>query len=254
MGPRANPYGFSFFDQQGLGNIMEFVDEYGARYRATRRAGYICMFSGNHDTNPRLAKGRSYEDLKLAFTFLLTMPGVPKIYYGDEIGMAGVPGLPSKEGGYLRTEVRTPMQWDHSANAGFSSASADKLYLPVESDPGSHFVSDQDQDPASLLNTIRELVQLRRQHAALGNASHYQVVYAQPGRYPFAFVRQGGGESILVVLNPANHPVEVDLSAEALPASLAAPLCLWGIAGGLTRSPAGWKIALPGVSAGIYQI
>jgi glycosidase len=254
MGPGASPYGFSFFDPEGLGNIMEFVDEYGSRYRATRRAGYICMFSGNHDTPPRLAKDRSYEDLKLTFTFLLTMPGVPKIYYGDEIGMVGVAGLPSKEGGYMRTEVRTPMQWNRSANAGFSSAPADRLYLPVEAEPASHFVSDQENDPNSLLNTVRKLVQLRRTHPALGNASDYQVVYAKPGRYPFAFLRQDEGETILVVINPANRPVDVDLPVETLPASLAIPRVLWGVEDGLTRMTAGWKITLPGVSCGVYQI
>ena len=254
FGPRANPYSFSFFDAEGMGNIMEFVDEYEARYRATRRAGYICMFSGNHDTNPRLAKGRTGEVLKVAFAFLLTMPGVPKIYYGDEIGMVGVQGLPSKEGGYMRTEVRTPMQWDRSANAGFSTAPADRLYLPVEPDPGSHFASDQDQDPGSLLNVVRQLAQLRRLHPALGNRSDYQVVYAKPGRYPFAFLRQGGGESILVVLNPAIRSVEVDLPLDALPASLESPRRLWGVEGGLIRTTAGWKIALPGVSSGVYQI
>jgi glycosidase len=254
MGPRANPYGFNFFDSEGMGNIMEFVDEYNARYRATRRAGYICMFSGNHDTAPRLAKGRNEEDLKVAFAFLLTMPGVPKIYYGDEIGMVGVQGLPSKEGGYMRTEIRTPMQWDRSANAGFSSAPADRLYLPVESNPDNHFVSDQDPDPGSLLNTVRQLVQLRRAHPALCNRSYYQVVYAKPGRYPFAFLRQGDGENILVVLNPAGRSVEVDLPVEALHANLETPHRLWGVEGGLARTTAGWKIALPGVSSGVYQI
>jgi maltose alpha-D-glucosyltransferase/alpha-amylase len=235
-----------------MGNIMEFVDEFGARYPPA--AGYICMFSGNHDTNPRLAKGRSYEDLKVAFTFLLTMPGVPKIYYGDEIGMVGVPNLPSKEGGYMRTEVRTPMQWSRSANAGFSSAPTGRLYLPVEADPGSHFVSDQDADPGSLLNSIRQLAQLRRTHPALGNRSEYQVVYAQPGRYPFAFLRQGGGETILVALNPANRSVEVDIPEDALAASLEAPRLLWGVEGGLARTAAGWRIALPGVSCGVYRV
>ncbi len=253
-GPRSSAYGFSFFDALGMGNIMEFVDEFGARYKATHRAGYICMFTGNHDTSPRLAKGRTAEDLKVAFTFLLTMPGVPKIYYGDEIGMVGVAGLPSKEGGYMRTEVRTPMQWDHTANAGFSTAPASQLYLPVESNPGNHFVSDQEGDPGSLLNTLRQLAKLRRNHPALGNRSDYQVVYAQPGRYPFAFLRQKDGEKILVAVNPANRAVEVDLPADALPAGLATPGVLWGVADGLTRTPSGWKIALPGVSSGVYQI
>jgi glycosidase len=146
------------------------------------------------------------------------------------------------------------MQWSRTANAGFSSAPADRLYLPVEPNPGSHFVSDQDSDPGSLLNTVRQLAQLRRAHPALGNRSDYQVVYAKPGRYPFAFLRQGGGESILVALNPANRSVEVELPLDALPASLETPRLLWGMDGGLIRTTAGWKIALPGVSLGVYQV
>lgn len=246
--------GFSFFDPEGLGNIMEFVDEYGMRYNATRKAGYICMFSGNHDTVPRLGQDRTFDDLKLAFCFLLTMPGVPKIYYGDEIGMVGVQGLPSKEGGYMRTAVRTPMQWSHETNAGFSTADAQQFYLPVEADLDRRTVADQEQDPDSLLNTIRTLAQLRRAHPALGNRSDYQVVYARPGRYPFAFMRQGGGERMVVAINPAGHPVEVSLPDDVLPAGAAAPGTIWGVEGGLARTAEGWRIALPGVSAGIYPL
>jgi len=246
--------GFSFFDPEGLGNIMEFVDEYGHRLAATRKAGYICMFSGNHDTPPRLGFGRNFSDLKVAYAFLLTMPGVPKIYFGDEIGMVGVQGLPSKEGGYMRTEVRTPMQWTHAENAGFSSAKASQLYLPVESDLASRTVADQENDPDSLLNTVRSLAELRHMHPALKNNTDYRVVYARPGRYPFAYLRQGEGESILVVVNPADRPVELELPADVLTATLETPRALWGVSDGLTRTAGGWRITLPGVSAGIYQV
>jgi glycosidase len=246
--------GFSFFNTEGLGNIMEFVKEYQARYDATRKAGYICMFSGNHDTVPRLGKGRNFRDLKLAFAFLMTMPGVPKIYYGDEIGMVGVSGLPSKEGGYMRTEVRTPMQWSHAPNAGFSTAGAEQLYLPVEPELDSRTVADQETYPASLLNTVRTLTQLRKDHPALGNRSAYAVVYAEPGRYPFAFLRQADDERIVVAINPAAGPVEVALPAEVLAATQDTPETLWGVEGGLVCTKEGWQITLPGVSAGIYQI
>lgn len=246
--------GFSFFDTEGLGNIMEFVDEHTMRYKATRQAGYICMFTGNHDTPPRLAKDRTFQDLKLAFAFLLTMPGVPKIYYGDEIGMLGVPGLPSKEGGYMRTEVRTPMQWSQEPNAGFSTAAASQLYLPVEANLDSRTVADQDHDPKSLLNTVRELTQIRLSHPSLLNDSDYQVVYARPGRYPFAYLRQGSGETMVIVVNPAGHAVEVSLPADGPLQGFDAASTVWGIEGGLIRTSEGWKISLPGASGGIYQM
>jgi glycosidase len=252
--PVGGLYAYSFFDQQGLGNILEFVDEHSARLQVTRKAGYMCIFSGNHDTRPRLGFERSREDLKVAFAFLMTMPGVPKIYYGDEIGMVGVQGLPSKEGGYMRTEARTPMQWSRAANAGFSSAPAEKLYLPIEPDPGARLVSEQENDPASLLTAVRQLAQIRRSHPALANNSGYSIIYAQPRQYPFAYLREGGGERVLVVVNPAGRPVEVDLPLGALPGANETPTTLWGVEGGLVCTPDGWKICLPSVSAGIYKI
>ena len=126
---QRDPYGWSFFDPAGRGNIREFLDEYLEQYEATRGRGFIALVTGNHDVNPRLAEGRSQRDLVCAFTFLLTMPGTPFIYYGDEIGMRSVQGLASKEGGYDRTASRTPMQWDASANAG--SVSYTHLTLPT---------------------------------------------------------------------------------------------------------------------------
>jgi maltose alpha-D-glucosyltransferase/alpha-amylase len=246
--------GFSFFDSEGLGNIMEFVNEHQARYEATHRAGYLCMVSGTHDTVPRLGQDHTVRDLKLAFAFLLTMPGVPGIYYGDEIGMVGVPGLPSKEGGYARTRLRTPMQWSHEQNAGFSTVDAQQLYLPVEDELDGRTVADQEQDAHSLLNAVRTLTQLRRAYPALGNHSEYRVVHARPGRYPFAFLRQAGDERMVVVINPADRPTEVCLPADALSRTREVPDTVWGTEGGLTRMEEGWRIALPGVSAGIYQI
>ncbi|NSW54076.1 MAG: glycosylase [Anaerolineae bacterium] len=246
--------GFSFFDREGLGNIMEFVTEYQQRFNATRKAGYLCLFSGNHDITPRLGKGRDFEDLKLAYAFLMTMPGVPKVYYGDEVGMVGVAGLPSKEGGYMRTEVRTPMQWSHAKNAGFSDAPADQLYLPVEADLDHRTVADQESDPDSLLNTIRALTRLRLAHPALLNHTDFQVVYARAGRYPFAYLRQGGGESVLVALNPSASAAAVDLPADALPEGIHSAECLWGAPDSLHRTESGWKLTLPGVSGGIYRV
>lgn len=67
----------------------------------------------------RLARSLSPEEMKIAFAFLLSMPGAPFIYYGDEIGLRYVEGLTSVEGGYGRTGSRSPMQWDKTPNAGF---------------------------------------------------------------------------------------------------------------------------------------
>src|SRR5699024_2567052 len=83
----------------------------------------------------RLARRIQGDRLVIAFAFLLSMPGAPFIYYGDEIGMRYVEGLTSVEGGYGRTGSRTPMQWDDSLNAGFSAAPPDQLYIPLDEKP-----------------------------------------------------------------------------------------------------------------------
>ena len=77
----------------------------------------------------RLARSIHGDELKVAFAFLLSMPGAPFLYYGDEIGMRYVENLHSVEGGYGRTGSRSPMQWDHTTNAGFSAAPKEKLYV-----------------------------------------------------------------------------------------------------------------------------
>jgi maltose alpha-D-glucosyltransferase/alpha-amylase len=153
--PPHDPYGFSFFDRAGHGNILEFLDEYLPNLNKTQGQGFIAIPTGNHDINPRISAGRDQADLELVYQFLLTMPGTPFIYYGDEIGLRTLDGLPSKEGGYHRTGSRTPMQWDDTANAGFSTAAPEQLYLPVDSRPDRPTVAHQTADAHSLLNTVR---------------------------------------------------------------------------------------------------
>ena len=121
-----------FFDPEQPGSILPFLEDYLPLYKDTCGQGFLVLPSGNHDTTPRLGNGRTPRSLKLAFLFLLTLPGVPFIYYGDEIGLRSPMGIKSKEGGYGRTGARTPMQWDATLNAGFSTAAFEQLYLPVE--------------------------------------------------------------------------------------------------------------------------
>ena len=111
----------------GEGDVSEFVAKYMDNYEKSAGRGLICIPSGNHDMD-RLARSVKGQRLKLAFAFLLTMPGAPFIYYGDEIGMRYVEGLTSVEGGYGRTGSRSPMQWDDSVNCGFGTSAPDKLY------------------------------------------------------------------------------------------------------------------------------
>ena len=96
-----------YFSSRGKGDIYEFVEKYKENYEKSKGKGLICIPSGNHDMK-RLAYQIHGDELKIAFAFLLSMPGAPFIYYGDEIGMRYVEGLDSVEGGYDRTGSPLP--------------------------------------------------------------------------------------------------------------------------------------------------
>jgi maltose alpha-D-glucosyltransferase/alpha-amylase len=203
-------YGNSFFDRTGRGNIADFLNIYLEHFEATRDLGYISLPSGNHDLG-RLATDRSKAELEVAFAFLMTMPGIPYIYMGDEIGMRQIEGLVSKEGGYGRTGARTPMQWDSGANAGFSSAVASKLYLPPDPARNRPTVSKQNQNKRSLLNHIRRLAQLRKETPALCGNGEFLPLHAKPGKYPFVYMRRFQGTNIVAAINPSGLPVRLNL-------------------------------------------
>jgi len=242
-----DPNGWSFFDESGQGNIGEFLDEYLYYLHTTQGQGHIALITGNHDETPRIANGRSPAMMKLIYLFLLTMPGTPFIYYGDEIGMISRP-LPSKEGGYARTGARTPMQWSNEPKAGFSKAHKEDLYLPV--DPSIHRpnVADQDADPQSLLNRVRALTRLRLKYTTLQADADFEVVYGDSVKLPFVYTRTKGEQKLLIALNPANREVSVDLpfsSLEILDAP--AETCIAPSADGCT-------LTLSPVSGGIFKV
>ncbi|MDR0761202.1 MAG: hypothetical protein LBF74_14020 [Treponema sp.] len=220
----------SFFKKDGKGDIRRFLDEYLPHYEAVKDKGHISLVTGNHDI-PRMALNFSPQELALAYAFIFTMPGVPFLYYGDEIGMRYL-NLLSKEGGYHRTGSRTPMQWKNGRNKGFSSAPADKLYLPVDASPDAPTVEAQEKDPASLLNTVKALLALRRAEKDLGSTANLKILYAEPGKPPFIY-RRG---SFVIGVNPGKEPAEapVDgltgepvyvLAAEPEPCMLERGLC-----------------------------
>jgi maltose alpha-D-glucosyltransferase/alpha-amylase len=207
-----------FFERAGGGNICAFTENYLDHYRATRGRGYIALPTGNHDY-PRLKRGRSDAELRCAHGMLFTMPGIPFLYYGDEIGMDYLEDVPPTEGSFaFRTGTRTPMQWTPGRNKGFSSAPARSLYLPVDTRPGAPDVASQENDPHSHLHFVRRLLALRAQSPALGNNGDFRVVYAEKNQYPFVYERFSGDEHWLVVLNPRSKSASathLDLPAKA---------------------------------------
>lgn len=188
----------AFFGKNGKGDITAFLDEYLDDLKGTKGKGYISFITCNHDT-PRMTRLFSQEEAKIAYSFIFLMPGVPFLYYGDEIGMLYREGLTSKEGGFSRTGTRTPMQWDSSANCGFSTADADKLYLPVDTSADAVTVEAQENDENSMLNTIRCVIRLRNENPELQADGDFKVVYAEKQKYPFIFQRG----KFVVAVNPS---------------------------------------------------
>jgi maltose alpha-D-glucosyltransferase/alpha-amylase len=201
----------AFFDGDGAGNTGAFLAAW-ARVRAADPRRPVLLASADHDFDRLCCGPRTAEQLGAAFAFLLTWGTVPSIYYGDEIGMRYLPGMPDVEGaicnpGYNRAGCRTPMQWDAGPNAGFSTADAGALYLPIDPDPGRPTVAAQRADPGSVLYAVRDLIALRRATPALGGRASTRVLHAG---YPFAYLR---GETHLVVVNPRREPATVRLPA-----------------------------------------
>ena len=198
-----------FFSDRGKGDVSEFIAKYKENYEKSERKGLICIPSGNHDMD-RLARSIHGDNLKIAFAFLLSMPGAPFIYYGDEIGMRYVENLVSVEGGYGRTGSRSPMQWDSSTNAGFSSAAKEKLYIPQDESADRPTAEAQIADKNSLYNEVKKLIAIRQSYKALQSKGEIEFIYAEKDAYPLAYVRSAGDEKILVVINPAAREVSFD--------------------------------------------
>ena len=214
--PRGGEPALPYFDKEGKGGLQTWYDLYKFQYDASQGKGYVCMPSGNHDFNRLSTEGRTApEELKVAMTFFLTMPGVPFIYYGDEIGIKQNPAAPPTEGSGGRAGCRIPMLWDASANAGFSTAPIDKIYIPQDPDPNRMTVAKAEADPNSLLHYVRQLLQLRTQVSALGANASWRLVSSLDQPYPMVYERKQENERCLVVINPSAKAVQVTLPAEA---------------------------------------
>ena len=195
-----------YFSSRGKGDISAFVEKYLENYEKSEKKGLICIPSGNHDMD-RLARSIHGEELKIAFAFLLSMPGAPFIYYGDEIGMNYVENLTSVEGGFGRTGSRSPMQWDATTNAGFSSAPSEKLYIKLDDSPDRPTVAAQMADKNSLWNEIKKLIEIRQTNEALQSCA--EIEFLQVG-YPLVYKRSSENQSITVIINPSAEEFNID--------------------------------------------
>jgi maltose alpha-D-glucosyltransferase/alpha-amylase len=148
--------------------------------------------------------------IELMYSILFSFPGTPVIYYGDEIGMGDNIYLGDRNG------VRTPMQWSSDRNAGFSRANPARLYSPVIIDPVWGYeavnVEAQENDSSSLLNWMRNMIELRKLFKVFGRGA---LEFLNPGnRKVLAYLRRYEADQILCVANLSRfaQPVELDLS------------------------------------------
>ncbi len=157
---------------------------------------------------PLMGNGR--DEIELMHALLMSLPGSPVLYYGDEIGMGDNVYLGDRNG------VRTPMQWTADRNADFSSADSAALYFPVIADPPYSYqavnVEAQERTTTSLLQWVRALVRVRRQYAAFGRGTFEAL--APANQRVLAFLRRYDSQLILCVNNLARHAqyVELDLA------------------------------------------
>lgn len=233
-----------YFSDRGMGDASAFVEKYLESRKKAGPDGLICIPSGNHDM-VRLTKHVAQEQCRLAFAFLLTMPGAPFVYYGDEIGMRYVEGLTSVEGGYERTGARSPMQWDDSTNAGFSAAPKEQLYIAQDPAQDRPNAKAQMGDETSQYHQVKRLIALRQAHPALHNRSGIAFVSDGAPKQALAYERICEEEKLLVVINPYREAVDFSydgLLGEAVYA-----------AGGEAKQ-SGKTITAAAVSAGIYKI
>ncbi len=194
----------SVFSRGSKGAFAPFFDTFAQMRAQLGGNGFIALPGGNHDMVPRLSDGKDEAVAKAAYAFLSTLPAVPFFYYGDEIGMR-YQKLDSKDGGYDRTGSRTPMRWNGGKNAGFSDA--EETYLPVGEGESAESMEARE---GSLLHTVRALARLRRTQPALAASAELRVLQKEGVA---VYERSGGGQRLLVAVNPNGAAVSLPFAA-----------------------------------------
>ena len=187
----------------GAGLAPIFADTQQEVYDAFPPNQYA-TFITNHDQNRVMSQLRGDEgQARVAAALLLTAPGVPFIYYGEEIGMTGM--KPDED-------IRLPMQWaSNSPSVGFTTGTP---WRPAAADFPVRSVARQTDDPDSLLSLYRDLIHLRNAHEAL-RVGDWTLVEANSPRL-YTFLRQTENETVLVISNVNRNPVTAENYSLAL--------------------------------------
>lgn len=208
------PFNFQFVTMPtwNVSSVRQAVERYEA---VLPQGAWPNWVLGNHDRT-RIATRIGREQARLAQMLLLTLRGTPTCYYGDELGMQDI-SLPralmhdplgKNHPELSRDPVRSPMQWDDSANAGFCPAEV-RPWLPVANDYQTCNVAAEQRDSRSMLMLTRTLLDLRRSHAALVLGSYRSV--QQENTACFVYLRQYADQGCLIALNFSAHDQVVKL-------------------------------------------
>jgi alpha-amylase len=171
--------------RDGSGHAL--LERYSRFPEAVPNARYSTFLRNHDQTRTLTALGGDIARAKVAATLLLTLPGLPFVYYGEEIGMTG--DKPDER-------LRTPMQWSGAASAGFTRGTP---WESLQADWAETTVARQDGDPSSLLNLYRQLIRLRLDHSALGVGGYVPLTSTNPA--VAAYLRRDNERVVLVVAN-----------------------------------------------------
>lgn len=182
--------------------------------------GRYGTFLRNHDQTRTMTEfNGDWKRARLAATLLLTLPGIPFVYYGEETGMTGTKPDP---------RLRTPMHWNRQASMGFTTGVP---WEPLQPDSLTANVEAQVSDPGSLLNHYRTLIRLRRDLAALGSSMEF-VPLETGSDSVLAYLRRGAGSSVLVVANLGDRAIDGAKLSSAAPVL---PAGTYGVRGRIGR-------------------
>lgn len=186
----------SFLYYEGRGDITIFLRDYLRQIIPTRKKGDIALVSGS-PFDFRLSKFYDAEQIKFILAVMLTLPTIPIIYYGDEIGMRHL-DVYSKEGGYHFCGARTPMQWTSGKNKGFAAEDvpSSKLFLPLDPSVNAPSV-ESSLSESGIAECVKTLVKLRLDNEDFTRGG-FEVEYAERNKFPFVY-RRG---RFLISVNP----------------------------------------------------
>jgi alpha-glucosidase len=219
-------------------SLKRVVSDY---YGALPKGAWPNWVLGNHD-NARIATRVGSVQAAVAAMLLMTLPGTLTLYYGEELGMTNIrvpldqvrdPAEKNEPGiGQGRDPERSPMQWDGSLNAGFTSGCP---WLPIGEDHDVINVAALEQEPTSILTLYHDLIALRRERPTLISGDIQSISAEGP---LLRYQRNGSEDRLLVLLNLGNEPVRTETSAGAILATTSFHRIRQRVAGSFDLRPA----------------